>query len=337
MVCAGTAHHANRLGLIQTVVSLNNMGFVLLEAAHAVFDVGRQIAQNTAHVITHLDEMLQTVGNAAFYTLETMMLNLSLPLPYPARDQRNAEIAATLQNLSYQFKQLTGLQQIKTVTQIIAELIMAKPIMSAQSIMMGIHPEAVALTASILKAKYNSSSAPNVESAASQAAQNVAKTTQKVQVVAQESNMSKAIAKELINAEQKFDKSAKVVVKNQLGRKGNAPPAVDTRCLLDKNLEIAENAKLDAKTIKKLSDGRIRYYEKETPSSTSGPTRGSSYVTEYDPNKGIVRSWYENYDHFGKINRVHPKMINGTNIDSLHYPHTGRELEQIFLKTKGKK
>lgn len=49
----------------------------------------------------------------------------------------------------------------------------------------------------------------------------------------------------------------------------------------------------------------------ETPASTPGPTRGSAYVVEYDPGRGVVRSWYESYDHAGNVNRVSPKMING--------------------------
>ncbi len=55
-------------------------------------------------------------------------------------------------------------------------------------------------------------------------------------------------------------------------------------------------------------------------------------VIEYDPGRGIVRSWYESYDHAGNVNRVHPKMINGKNIDSLHYPHTGKELSAMIKK-----
>ena len=114
------------------------------------------------------------------------------------------------------------------------------------------------------------------------------------------------------------------------------PKEVDTRCLLEKNLKIAESAKKNAMRIRKLRDGRIRYYDKEIPAFTPGPTRGSAHVTEYDPNRGVIRAWRECYDYKGMVNRVHPKMINGVNIKSLHYPHTEKELAQIF-KLKGNK
>lgn len=116
----------------------------------------------------------------------------------------------------------------------------------------------------------------------------------------------------------------------------NAPKEVDTRCLLEKNLEIAEKAKKDAVRIEMLSDGRIRYYEAEKAARTPGPTRGSSYVVEYDPRRGVVRSWYESYDQAGNVNRVRPKMINGQKIESLHYPHTGKELIELAKQLKGK-
>jgi hypothetical protein len=39
----------------------------------------------------------------------------------------------------------------------------------------------------------------------------------------------------------------------------------------------------------------------------------------------------------GNVNRVHPKMINGKQIDVLHYPHTRKELEMLAQKAQGKK
>ena len=59
-------------------------------------------------------------------------------------------------------------------------------------------------------------------------------------------------------------------------------------------------------------------------------------MIEYDSNRGVVRSWYESYDHAGAVNRVHPKMINGKEIKSLHYPHTGKELAEMANNMKGK-
>jgi filamentous hemagglutinin len=75
-----------------------------------------------------------------------------------------------------------------------------------------------------------------------------------------------------------------------------------------------------------LVDGRIRYYNLEVFATNHGPTRGASYVTEWNPNTGKTRAWIESYDHFGDINRVHPKSINGQTLNSLHYPPTKSEL-----------
>ncbi len=118
--------------------------------------------------------------------------------------------------------------------------------------------------------------------------------------------------------------------------KNYKPKKVDTSCLLEKNLNIVLDAEKDAVRIRKLSDGRIRYYEREKAARTPGLTRGSNYVLEYDPKRGIVRGWYESYTHAGVVNRVHPKMFNGREIDSLHYPHTGEELIEMAAKVKGK-
>ena len=74
-----------------------------------------------------------------------------------------------------------------------------------------------------------------------------------------------------------------------------------------------------------LPDGRIRYYGAETPARTPGPTRGTSFVTEWDPETNSVRQWMESYDQSDNVNRVHPKTINGQNVIGPHYPPTGAE------------
>ena len=64
-----------------------------------------------------------------------------------------------------------------------------------------------------------------------------------------------------------------------------------------------------------LPDGRIRYYAKEKATKTKGLTRGAGMVTEYNPQTGTVRQWYESRDHAGNVSRVHPKNINGIDCD----------------------
>jgi RHS repeat-associated protein len=76
------------------------------------------------------------------------------------------------------------------------------------------------------------------------------------------------------------------------------------------------------------SGGRIRYYTPEVPARNPGPTRGASYVTEWNTSTGQTRSWMESYGQSGEVNRVHPKSVNGQTVDSLHYPPTARELAQ---------
>ena len=82
---------------------------------------------------------------------------------------------------------------------------------------------------------------------------------------------------------------------------------LDELDLLNKKLSNLENAHKDAVRVRELTDGRTRYYGIEKPSRNPGPTRGASYVIEYSPSNGNVRSWCESYVHNGNVNRVHPK------------------------------
>lgn len=102
---------------------------------------------------------------------------------------------------------------------------------------------------------------------------------------------------------------------------------VNAQVALNKKMSALERAQKKAVKIQEVPDGRIRYYRAEQLSIKSGLTRGASYVTEHNLNTGQVRSWMECYDHFGKINRIHPKMIDGQDIIGQHYPPTKVELE----------
>ena len=57
-------------------------------------------------------------------------------------------------------------------------------------------------------------------------------------------------------------------------------------------------------------------------------TRGSAFVTEYQPRTGQVRSWNECYNQKGNVNRVHPKTLDGQTLRSQHYPLTKNELRK---------
>lgn len=96
---------------------------------------------------------------------------------------------------------------------------------------------------------------------------------------------------------------------------------------LSRKLSQLQDAQQISARTRVLPDGRIRYYELERLSKSAGPTRGASYVTEYNPLTGKVRGWNECYDHFGNVNRIHPKDLNGQRLQSPHYPPTKSELK----------
>ncbi|WP_230969446.1 two-partner secretion domain-containing protein [Nitrogeniibacter aestuarii] len=102
---------------------------------------------------------------------------------------------------------------------------------------------------------------------------------------------------------------------------------INAKLALRAKLAGLQKAQSTAARTKLLPDGRVRYYSEEVPARTEGPTRGASFVTEYDPATGATRQWMESYDHTGSIIRVHPKSINGQPVESQHFPPTGAELE----------
>lgn len=96
---------------------------------------------------------------------------------------------------------------------------------------------------------------------------------------------------------------------------------------LKRKLRALEKAQNEAARNRVLPDGRIRYYNAESPARTVGPTRGRSHVTEWDPSTGNVKGWEETYDHSNNVNRVHPKMKNGEILDLPHYPPTRADID----------
>ena len=113
---------------------------------------------------------------------------------------------------------------------------------------------------------------------------------------------------------------------NVTKRVGGGAESVNAQSALRAKLSGLEKAQQNAATTRQLPDGRVRYYTKEVPARTEGPTRGASFVTEHNPKTGNVRQWMESYNHSGQVNRVHPKSINGQTVNSQHYPPTAKEL-----------
>jgi hypothetical protein len=109
---------------------------------------------------------------------------------------------------------------------------------------------------------------------------------------------------------------------------GNGASNVNAGNALNSKLSALQTAQQNAAKVEVLPDGRIRYHSAEVPATKTGPTRGASYVTEWDPKTNTVRSWMESYNQTGDITRVHPKMIEGQSVDSQHYPPTASEVKQ---------
>lgn len=101
---------------------------------------------------------------------------------------------------------------------------------------------------------------------------------------------------------------------------------INASIALRTKLSRLQNAEISAARVHSLPDGRIRYYNAEISASRIGPTRGASFVTEWDPKRGNVRTWIENYNNSNQIIRVHPKMLNGQILKSPHYPPIGTEI-----------
>lgn len=113
---------------------------------------------------------------------------------------------------------------------------------------------------------------------------------------------------------------------NNTMRPNTGAQSANAQTALNKKLSSLQKAQRTAENTRVLPDGRIRYYQKERPASTTGNTRGNSLVTEYNPKTGSVRTWMENRDHSGKVTMIHPKTINGQTVRSQHYPPTKQEL-----------
>jgi hypothetical protein len=113
---------------------------------------------------------------------------------------------------------------------------------------------------------------------------------------------------------------------NQKIMQNHGAENVNSGTALRAKLSGLQKAQGSAVRIRDLPDGRIRYYTLEVPASKEGFTKGASYVAEWNPNSGQVRSWMESYNHSGLVILIHPKMLNGQTLKSIHYPPIGCEL-----------
>jgi hypothetical protein len=61
---------------------------------------------------------------------------------------------------------------------------------------------------------------------------------------------------------------------------------------------------------KKLNDGRLRYYGQLSPANKPGEMMGRRMVREWNPEKGLYRTWHETLDVNANIRIVRPQSIN---------------------------
>lgn len=328
---------ANKVGNIDLAAALNDMGILLVECGKAASRGAVLGVKDSFDAFIHPVQTIKALGKATFYVLETAALNISSEnsefehLDAARRDQRNAEIAQKLKELADVMAYATWPDRVEAVTRFAVGWYSTGKVSQVVGEVVGIVGSAAVKGTFSVKSEINASKAAQKivatagESAESQKAySDIAKTAQKVETVAQETQVEQQFAKGFVEAEQEAAKSAKVVAKT-----GKPTPP---RTATDKQVSALKDAKRLAEKTRELSDGRVRYYEKERPSDTFGPTRGSSKVTEHDPTSNRLRIWMECYDHFGKVNRVHPKMINGKEITSQHYPATYKDTQN---KIKG--
>jgi hypothetical protein len=245
------------------------------------------------------------------------------------RDARNAEIIAGLKHLGDQIANSTGPERFGALVRFGSDFVVPGKIIHAIGEVCGF-------------VKTQSKVMRTLEGVASMAeeqglTQELIQTTEKLKVVTQE-NIAKNLASELTNAEKKYVKSIKSLMHGSSEPiRTNKFGIIEERSFIEKKLSALQKAQQEAEKTKKLPDGRIRYYQSESPSKNPGPTRGRSHVTEFDPKTNHVRKWEECYDHAGNVNRIHVKMIDGKSIDSFHYPLTKKELEIIEEIIKGEK
>jgi|GEM_PF-1234976 len=342
VMCADAAHDLNKLEQIQMVVALNNLSFQFLNtvetyslaAAHGALSG----LSNMIFGWTQLPETIECLAKSLHYVFESCALS-SCALEYgfedlfiELRDARNEEITMGLQALGQVISKSTGPERVEALVQFAVNFRMPTKIVHALGGVLGVTRSQATLT----KSAQAITTMVGEQIAASETTGQLAQTLQKAEIILQEGVVQQT-AKTLQDTTRHLTEPTKRITRKKISQPSDSLSQINPQTLLDRNLKIAESRSLSAIRTETLPDGRIRYYGPETLASTPGPTRGSTYVTEYDPTRGRIRGWYESRTHTNQINRVHPKMIDGENIDSLHYPHTKKELENIAQRIKGNK
>jgi hypothetical protein len=159
VVCADAAYDANQLEQIQMVVSLNNVGFTLLEYGQAV-ETGVVLGVKAAlHNLTNPRQAVESVAKAAYYVLESAALNNYSEedgfgeVYIPLRDQRNEQISAGLKTLGHVILSSTGPQRVQALTQFAVDFGVSGKIMKVVGGIMGVAESAAVQRASVIPAQ----------------------------------------------------------------------------------------------------------------------------------------------------------------------------------------
>jgi hypothetical protein len=264
------------------------------------------------------------LGQALCYIFETVALNSYSEeygfedLYIPLRDRRNQEIKQGLQAVGQAFLNGSGPERVEVLLQFAADFYVPGKAIHALGSVLGVLQ-----------------SFTKIESCAEAVAVVAGETNQVVADVAQvAAKLEQTVTEQVVQetAQKFFRTTKKQKHPKKLARaaiEGSTGKPTQPRTIQQKAKDALEKAQNLAKETRTMPDGRVRYYSKEDPCHAPGSTRGRSHVTEYDPKTNRIRQWSECRDHFGNVNRVRPKMINGQQIKSLHYPHTKQELELL--------
>lgn len=216
VLCADAADEMNRKENMQSVMSLTDLGFVLLDAAkqygQAVCKGVLSSGTDFVHGLFRPDEIILSVGNALYFVIETAALNCYREeygfedLYIPLRDERNAQIIAGLNALGSAIVDSTGPQKVEALTRFGSDFFVPGKIMHVVGATLGVLRSQVKI-------------ARSVETVVAVAEDNIglqeitcdiATTVQKMESIAQE-NIAQKTAQKLLSTEKQFDKSANPV------------------------------------------------------------------------------------------------------------------------------
>ncbi|MCX5924642.1 MAG: hypothetical protein NTZ68_04430 [Candidatus Dependentiae bacterium] len=319
------AHDANKNKQVLLASQLMSVGWIGFKLNRQIVDAaipyGKAGVSGIVHSATgflnmaaHPIETFKGLCKAIYFALETMAANDPEPLfdNPELRDQINAKVAAGLKILGEKMANSTGPERFGALTSIVADSVIPGKIIHAVGGVCGI----VRSQAKGMRSLEGIASLAEDQGVAREVMQ-----AAELEIAVQE-KVAKTLASELMEAGKNGGKVAS-------GSKATPP-----RTFADKKASALRKAQRIEKITETLPDGRIRYYEAERPSSTPGPTRGRSFVTEFDPKTGRVRQWNEYYNHCGNVNRVRPKMINGRTVVSQHYPATYADIQNNIKGSK---